>query len=268
MEAAPMNLRDRTINIFASAILILISIGDVTWAGSEEDHTVTVSGGIAQPSGATSVFENPAGLAFNSRFRLTAQAMLDSPPTLRGGVLMGNGNVGGTAGITRRTDSSNHSDAFLGMGIQVPALRFTLGVAAFADVNSVSSPSFNIGALIDSGQALTLGVVARSVDNGVGEWGAGLRYKYSGQTYFVLDSTVDSDFGSLALQPGLMLSASPAALTFSYGFGSSQRSSRLHSQQLHEGFSAGASLKLGSTTQCQLYYHHLAELYTAVSFGL
>ncbi|HAR43365.1 MAG TPA: hypothetical protein DCS07_12170 [Bdellovibrionales bacterium] len=250
--------------------LLLISAfsGSTVLAAVEDAHSLAASAGIALPSSATGVFENPAGLAFNSRFRLTVQGQFDSPTVLKGGILGGNGSVGGALGISKATDKNGQTDGFVGLGVRVPSNLIALGVAAFAPLSSaVSDPSFNVGALIGVGNALTLGLLARSIDKGVDEWGAGLKYQASPATYLVLDSAVDSDFNYIAVQPGILIGSNRASLTLSYGFEADGKSGH-GSGQLHEGFSAGAGFKLGSSASCQFYYQHLAELYAAVSFTL
>lgn len=244
--------------------LILILSGSSAFAkGGDDERQLSVSGGIASPSFSSAVFQNPAGLTYNSKLRGTIQAKLNDPFTLHGGILAGNGDFGAAAGLSHAFKKNDDStSAFYGLG--VGASKFALGVAGFTNL-STSDSHFNAGLMIGPTEPMTLGITAIGIDDGVNEWGLGFAYRFQGLSGFILDTTIDEDFDHVSFQPGIIVGNPKAALTISYGFSTEDH---LHSHQLSDGLAVGGSLQLGSSVSWQLYYNQLAKYYTAVAIAI
>src|SRR5690242_4856753 len=84
---------------------MVILMSSAAFASSEKggNHILSASAGIVEPSFATSVFQNPAGIASIPGFQLGPQAGWSDSfnnPVYRGGVLYGDQNFGATAGVS------------------------------------------------------------------------------------------------------------------------------------------------------------------------
>ena len=264
---------------FQSLVLVFILVPTMAFSsgkGGEDEHQLSVSGGIASPSFSSAVFQNPAGLVYNSKFKGTAQATLNDFNNLYGGVLGGNGSFGAAGGVGHGFQSGGSTSAFYGLGVQSDSLKIAVGLAGFTDLGGGGS-TFNAGVLLGPSEKLTLGLTAIGLNSSVREWGAGIAVRLSGVTGLILDSTVDSGLNNFAIQPGVIVGNEKAALTFSYGLGVANNteqswSTRLttsgYSRQLSGGFAAGGSLRIGSSASWQVYYNQLAKWYTAISIDI
>lgn len=253
-------------------VLLTLVCTSIPFAFAREgngEHQLSVSGGIASPSFNSAVFQNPAGLVYNTKFRATAQAALNDPVTLNAGLLGGNGTFGVGAGLTHGFENEGHNSAFYGLGVEAKSLKLALGLAGFTDLEGGgASTTFNAGLLIGTDEKITLGLTAVGLNSSVREWGAGLSVRLEGLTALVLDSTANSEFKNFSLQPGIIVGSEKAALTLSYGFNASDTNLTIASRQLSNGFAAGGSLKVTNSVSWQLYYNQLSKWYTAVSIDL
>ncbi|MCM0606695.1 MAG: hypothetical protein KA715_11440 [Xanthomonadaceae bacterium] len=101
----------------------------------EWNRLLSVSQGIAAPSYMSSVFENPAGLVYNTNFKFVGSASTNDtsggfrPLGIGAQLYGGSGTVGGTIGLMTSLNNSNGSA--IGSSITLPlGLAASLGSAA------------------------------------------------------------------------------------------------------------------------------------------
>lgn len=255
-------------------LLLLLELKSALAASSTgAEHPLSAAGGISSPASNTALFQNPAGLVYQQRLGITLQG--GSGPLLRGGILGGGSTFGAGAGIGHRFSSSSSSssrrssttssssgstDAFYGMGLNIDSLKTAFGVAGSTALSG-GGTSINAGMLILPRNSFRVGVTAVGLQNGLGELGAGLTTNITQKVDLTVDTTYNTQSSSFAAQPAFTLGDSKAALTLGYGFNGG-------SQQLSDGFAAGGHLQLGNSVNWELYFHQLAEIYTAITFGL
>lgn len=230
-------------------------------------HDLSVSAGIASPSATSAVYQNAAGLGFNTRTRVEAHSGFGdddfSSHAIGAGVTTGNGGFGAAAGVTHFSGTPATSAAFYGLGIQSRAVA--LGVAGFTSLSSGGGSSFNAGILIGPMEKTRFGITVMDFTRSSREFGFGLSHDLDTTFSIVADAAMDSDFNDLALQPGLIARGNGAALTVSYGFNASGRGG---TYQVADGFTVGGSLSLSQRVSLQLYHKQLYRYYAELVFAL
>jgi len=133
-----------------SALFLGFSLS--AYAGSmSSDLNVPVSGSIAMPSATTATFTNPAGLVGNTGAKLSLQAGTPDPmndPNYRALALVGNGMFGASAGVDYLMPSGNSDDsgwAVYGLGVNISALDFSLGISGRTGIKTAEGTDFNVG---------------------------------------------------------------------------------------------------------------------------
>ncbi|MBC7693560.1 MAG: hypothetical protein H7222_17475 [Methylotenera sp.] len=244
--------------------LLLSSLALAGGTGKQEAD-LHVSGGIAMPSAATSVFTNPAALVSSKQVLLDLQAGaadIWDHSIYRAGLRTGNGSFAAAGGVENRpgsTNSSNQLSAYYGLAVGTQS--FSFGVAGQTGISSGGS-QFNAGLLFQPTQALNLGFTARGLDSGPHEYGLGLAYDFASGVAFILDSAADRHLKDIQFKPGLKVGNSDAALTLSYGTGDRE--------EFSDGVSIGAVIHFKSSSSLELYYNpgnDLAHYYLALALG-
>jgi hypothetical protein len=244
----------------------VILMSSTAFASSEKggDHMLSASAGIVEPSFATSVFQNPAGIAFIPSFQLGVQAGWSDSfnnPVYRGDVLYGDQSFGATAGVSDHPQrGSGETSAFGGISLNIPGIKSEIGGAAFTGLSPSGGTSVNVGWIFVPNDKIHLGATVFGVGD-VNEYGGGLEVNLDTSFSLVVDATADKQLKTFNAQPGLLIKGGSAALSLSYGTSPG-------SQQIDQGFSAGASVFLGNTVTWEAYYNHLAKFYTALSIKL
>ena len=230
----------------------------------EGSHIVSVSGGIVEPSFATAVFQNPAGIAYIQGFQLGLQGGGGdslSNPVYRGALLYGDHNFGVTGGVSNSAQQGTGvTTGFGGFGLNIPDLKMQIGAAAFTGISPSGGTSYNIGLIFNPSDKVRLGATAVGV-GATREYGGGLAFKLDPSFSLVVDVSVDSNFKNANFQPGFVINSQTAALTFSYGTSPG-------SQEINHGLSAGVSVFLGNAVTWEAYYNHLDKFYTGLSIRL
>jgi hypothetical protein len=227
-------------------------------------NMLSVSGGIAMPSFATSVLQNAAGITNIPMTNILLQGggnSTFSTSTFRGGLGYGNGTFGLAAGADY-TNPGGAIGAFYGLGLGFQGIHTLLGFSGRTAVSPSGGSSFNAGMLIYPSSSFNLGFTAMDLTGGSIELGAGLGIHFGSSVSLVVDSAFSQSFAFLGIQPGLRIGGPGAALTVSYGSGTG--SSQLSNNEV----AIGAALKLGSKINWELYYNRFATYYTAFSIRL
>lgn len=225
---------------------------------------VSVAGGIAMPSYSTSYMQNAAGLVFTPGTNLILQGGGDSTfanQTFRGGLAYGNGSIGIGGGVTYGNPSAA-TGAYYGLGFGIPSARMAFGISGTTGLSPSTDSAINAGMIISPSTAFSLGFTAMGLTTGISEIGAGLAINLGSSASLVVDSAFSNSLAFLTIQPGLRVGNANASLTVSYGSGSGS------TQLNNNDFSAGASLKLGSKVNWELYYNRFATYYTGFAIML
>lgn len=247
---------------FAATLLILSSTTALA-AKNEEMFQLAASGGIASPSVTTSVFQNPAGLAYTSRLNVDAYGGWDSSfnnPTYRGGLAYGNGNFGLTGGVNI-LPSASASLAYFGLGFYLAGIHTAFGASGTLGLSPASGTSINVGAMIFPSDKFHLGFTALGINNSIQELGAGIGIALNSNFEFVFDASANSSLGNLNLKPGILITDRNVGVTASYGIGNG-------STQLINGFNAGAFISLNNQIKWEVYYNQITTIFTAFSIRI
>ncbi len=240
-------------------------------SGSADSSLVSVSGGIAEPSTTTAVFQNPAGLAEIKRTALNTHAFFPESAfkdgEYGGGILYGKGSgFGLTAGATYAPTPSA-SRAYYGLAVASQALHLSLGAAGFTPISPSGDSTFNLGVSIEPSPGVRLAATARDVSSGPDEYGVGLAVSASNDVDLVGDATFDGDYKRPAVSPGIRVGSQQAALTVSYGFRLDSKTS-FHSEEIREGVALAGGIRLGTSANLQVYYNQMSKYGATLSFDL
>jgi hypothetical protein len=255
--------------------------GVATQARAEQEvQFLSVSGGITETGFGTALLENPAGLAGIDRFRLGLQVGStpngdnnsengnggSSNPAFLGGLMWGNQTVGVAALVDHQTSSGNgaYTNALYGMGVYASPIKTSFGVSVVTPISPGGSTNFNAGLKIGLAPSFDFGFDVFGLNGGPSQYGFGLGYHLAPMVVLVDDFAADHTFGNLAMQPGLEIGSSFAALSVSYGFAFS---GNVMESQISDGFSVGAGIHSGNVS-LQLYYQHVYKYYAALSLGI
>jgi hypothetical protein len=220
---------------------------------------ISVSGGIAMPSFSTSVNTNAAGLVGVPGTNLIIQDGTNSDfsnSRLAAGVAYGNGSVGLEAGVGYATQGGD-TTGFFGLGFGIQSMRTRIGFSGFMGLSPSSGLGVNGGLLIMPSDAMSLGITAIGLNNGVSEWGAGVGFHISPNVGIAVDTAFSNNLNFLNIEPGLKVGTDNASLMLAYGFGSGS------SQLTSNNFALGGALKLGNRVLWELYYNKFATYFTS-----
>jgi hypothetical protein len=225
---------------------------------------LSVSAGIAMPSFATAIFQNPADIVATPALNLNFQGGINDTftnATVRGGLAYGTDTFGMAAGGSYL----NPSSTFVALSAGFKSARVSRFLAAFGLSGSIGSTtgsgsSVNAGVLVHPIEMLNVGLTAMGLATGNTEWGGGVGFSFGEILSVVIDSAFGRSFNYLGVQPGLKLGAGCGALTFSYGIGSG-------STQISNGLAGGMALNFGKVN-LELYYNRFTTFYTAISIQL
>ncbi|GEM_PF-2257237 len=228
---------------------------------------VPVSGSIAMPGSATAVYTNPAGLIGNNGTRLSLQGGSDHPmdnPNPRALILAGNGMFGAGAGVDYRIQNGGTDTGYAvyGLAVNIAPLDFTLGLAGYTGIKTVSGSNFNAGFLFHPTSLVTIGGTAMGLKNTVSSYGLGIGLTLVSGFDLVADSAFDSKFKNGEFKPGVRLSNGDAGISLSYGTGATS--------QFAKDISAAVYLKITSNAQVEFEYNHggdLPKYFASLSFG-
>lgn len=266
-------------------LFALLILGTQTsWSASynrsnmEWSRLISVSNGTASPSYMTAVFENPAGLVYNSNLKFVASASTADtsgsfrPLGMGAQIYGGSGTVGATLGAFTSVNNVNGS-AFsqnisvpLGVAASTGSFAFGLAGTYISSGSSVitGATSFNAGMITAVNPTTYWGLQAYNVFGGLSGWGTGFAFDISNSATFAVDGAVDRNLRGLALKPGLVANVKPFQLALSYGFTLDNSGAA----PLSTGASFGLGIEAGQTLHWQFYYNQLSELYLALAMRL
>lgn len=250
-------------NIIFLSLLSIFNYTFVNAAGSDYEHALSASGGIASPSFSSAAFQNAAGLIYNTtnkfEFHAAANSGLSSGRILPG-LIFGNGSAAVTAGLAHVFKSQANAIYYGGaIGLSNKA---SIGVNGYNFMSPASASSLNAGILFDPLDKTHFGINVVGVSRGVDEIGLGVETSFNQSVQFVGDVTADKKISRFNFQPGIKAGDAGAGITLSYGFGSGS------SMQLSDGFTAGVHLMPGQSVSWEIYYRQLGYYFTSLSFPL
>lgn len=232
-------------------------------------NDLSASAGVARPSKTTAVFENPAGLVYNSQTSLNLAASFGDSlanPVLEPGLFVGNGSLGASVGYLHPTTSGSGGSVFYGAAAEVRSLGTSFGIAGTTFASSGGGTALNAGALIGAGAPFRVGLEVRNFTGSSREFAAGLNLDLDSSASFIGDLGVDDGFGNPWIQPGLLIQGQKVSLSASYGLrvtGSGGGPSGFS-----DGLAAGLSFRAGQKTSFAAHYHHLSSWYAELTIGL
>lgn len=239
----------------------------------EWNRLLSVGQGIVAPSYMTSVFENPAGLVYNTNFKFVGSASTNDtsgfrPVGIGAQIYAGSGRVGGTVGAMTSVNNSNGaafgSSITMPLGIAASLGSVALGVGGSAVISGsgffVASSTFNIGMIASINHSTSWGLLAYNVLGG-GGFGTGFSYSVSNEATLVVDAAVNRTMRGAALKPGIVANIKPIQLALSYGL----RIDNSSTSAIATGLSAGFGWESGQSTHWQFYYNELSTLYLALT---
>lgn len=241
----------------------------------EWNRMISVGAGISAPSYMTSVFENPAGLVYNTNFKFVGSAStFDTsggfrPTIINGQFYTGNGTVGASLGV--QTSLNNTNGSAIGSSLNFPVgLAASLGSVAiglggtFVATGSgfyVAGSSYNLGMIASINPTTFWGLEAYNIFGGLSGFGTGFSFDVSNTATLVVDGAVDRSLKGLTLKPGMVVNAKPFQLALSYGFQVDNSSS----SPISTGLNFGLGAETGQNLHWQFYYNRLSTLYLGLT---
>ncbi len=235
-----------------------------TSGGSDNDHALSASGGIASPSYSSAAFQNSAGLVYNTKNKFEMHASADSnmgSTRILPGLILGNGDAAFTAGVAHFFKAKANA-FYYGGALGFQNRKYSIGVNGYNFISPLAAATVDVGFMFNPIDKTHLGLNVIGVSRGVDEIGVGVETPFSSSVQFITDATTDKKLSKFNFQPGIKAGDSDAGFTFSYGFGSKG------SSQLTDGFTAGLHLMPGQTVSWEIYYRQLGYYFTSLSFAL
>jgi hypothetical protein len=251
-------------------------------SGSEEDHLLSVGGGIASPSVTSALGENPAGLSNNRSFKLLGAAAAGNnklnPLGYGGGIFFGNGSVGGGValqGFNNNTDGASGNVLLLNWGLaaDITGLNIAWG---FTGTHTISRSGTVRGTgsgttwCIDTGLIFNpkgdsrVGVTLFQVLDEVDAIGLGWAYDLSPWATFALDGSYTTSAKTTIAKPSLYIRLPGFHISSGYGV----RVQGTEWSWIRQGLSLGIGIPVNHSFTIQGYYNQLAEYYGGVTIAL
>ncbi len=234
-------------------------------------HELSVGAGMASPSETSALFENPAGLVYNSRIQFQGFGSSGNssfnPLTAGAGIFLGNGMVGGAINATALTNNiGNTLSLQAGLAASIGG-RIALGIeGSFLTSNSSAINQFdtNVGVIFNSHHDLRFGFAALGVVGGVDGYGAGIAYDLNSNATLAFDASTDSGLNTIGGKPALMIHLNPIQLTGGYAF----TIKNAVASPLISGASVGVGINLSDKFKLQGYYNQLANYFFGLKVAL
>lgn len=252
------------------ALIALVALWSTppVWAaprsgGGASAHLISLGAGIAQPSDTSALLENPAGFTYNNGVKLlltgTAEDTNTLPESVGAGLFLGNGTVAGAL----KYDWHDRVGSVLtaGIGVEIQAIRSSLGLACGASLgSSVSVSCSQFGLLYEGLGKARLG--AKVNTTGTTAVGAGVAVDATNDIAIAVDGAFNTSGGGFGIKPGVLLKLAPAQLALGYGFVDSGGTNMIRS-----GFSVGFGLEADKSISIQAYYQQLAQYFLGVAIA-
>ena len=262
-------------------IVVLLLLFTAT-AGAQESirHNLSIAGGIAHPSEALAISQNPAGMVYNraTKVHLSLEQGLDKGPVgLGGGLLTGSETVGAGAFLRDyNTEPGSVSKIYLfnvGLGVLFNPINSSIGIGASKNLgyrdplnntNTCSNWCIDAGLIINpNGDFRVAGNIIQISDSNY-LMGAGIATDVSENITLVADGQADSQKSTFVAKPGIGIFIKGIQLTGSYGF-------RVWGNQevgMRQGWSAGVSSELLQNVLFEAYMNQFTHYYFSATLYL
>jgi hypothetical protein len=244
----------------------------------EMNHFISVGAGIATPSLSSSMGENAAGLQYNQEFKFVGEGALTNNNTgsigLGGLFLLGNGFVGGGAGIRTFNGQGNNggSITFLdfGMGAKIDAINLAFGATGTytlqqngptTGTGSGASLNTDVGFLINPNGIFRGGLTGYQLLSPTPTVGAGMAIDFSDWSTFAVDSTMDIHANGLVVKPGFGIHLMDFQLAIGYGICLDTTGYNW----IRQGGSIALGIRIAYNFHLQMYYNQLALYYLGLA---
>jgi hypothetical protein len=248
-----------------SVSIILLATNSFAASGSMgTKHEISAAQGGSSPSDISALFQNPAGLSYNSKFAIDLMGFSNSTsfnPLQAGvGVYSGNGMFGfGLAATATPSNFSNTTSLKGGLGYSFGG-RFALGVSgSYATTGGAFDAT--IGALINSHHAFRVGLAAIGVLNGIDAYGLGLAFDLNQNATIVFDATSNPGFTNINGDPALLINLNMFQLTGGYAFA-------LRGSPGGTGAHGGLGVKFSEKLALHGYYAQLNQIWFDLKISL
>lgn len=262
-----------------AAILILFFVS-TTLADEAVKHNLSISGGIAHPSTALAISQNPAGLIYGkaTKVHLSLEQGEDKGPAgLGGGILSGSESVGGGAYLRDyNTDPGSVSKIYLfniGLGVMFSPINSAIGIGTSKNLgsrdpidttNSCSNWCVDAGLIVNpNGDFRIAGNVVQLSDSNY-LIGGGIAADASENITFVIDAQANSQKSTLVAKPGIGIFISGIQLTGSYGF----RAWGTQEAGMRQGWSGGISTEFIPNMLLEAYMNQFTHYYFSATLQL
>ena len=263
-------MRIRTLVIAA----LILATSSSAWArgyGAGGDHSITIGAGYSSPSDTTAIDENPAGLTFVTKPRLTGAGSTQdknfNPWTGTGGIFVGNGMVGAGAEVNHlvKNGAPYYVEGALAAAIEPLSTAFGVTCGGATD-NSIAFTCNNIGVMITPASNFRIGATGFNLINSsdVKYYGFGMSAPLNASSTISVDGSMDSHGNGTMVEPALGISVQALQLMVGYGASLDNKSQI----GIRQGTQAGLGLKLGTQMHIEAYYNHLAKYYLALTLLL
>jgi hypothetical protein len=248
----------------------------------EENHILSVGGGIASPSVTSALGENPAGLSNNQTSKILGQMAAGNdelnPLGYGGGFFFGNGSVGGGValqGFNNNTNGSTGSILLLNWGLaaDIPGLNIAWGftgtrtIRKSGEVRGTGSGTtwcVDTGIIFNPKGDSRVGFTLFQVLDDIDAVGAGWAYDLSAWATFALDATYTTTAKTTVAKPALSIQLPGFQISSGYGV----RVQGDNWSWIRQGLSLGVGVPLGRTLGFQAYYNQLALYYGGLTIAL
>ena len=239
------------------------AIGGSRGSDEEQDHFLSLAGGIASPSAMTTLTENPAGLIYNLRTKIhltaaTPDAALNSFG-YSGSFFTGNGYVGAGVGAQsydyqRSTYAGSIALFSFGVGAFFDSLNVSFGLVGITP-GSGTAWGINMGVIYNpKGKARAGATVSQLLDAST-VVGLGVAAELNPWADIGIDFVYNVTRPASVIKPELGIHLSGYQMNIGYGF----QTVGTPFGGLRQGLSLAFGLNLGSLMLIQLYYNHLAQ---------
>lgn len=241
--------------------------------GSDFSEALTAGAGVVSPGAQGAAVYNPAGLVYNSRFKLQihGDAYDTSAQILGEGLRLtyGTGNVAATVGGHYLNPTQGISvDA--GLGFYVDAIKTAFGVNwgfpvyQGGSAGAMASSDGSVGILINPTGRFQLGVAGFNLLNTISRnLGGGLAYKISPNLTLLSDVIYFLNGGQIVLVPALKVHFSPAQFSFGYAVNLNSGVGTLASS-----IRAGVGFDISNRVQLHFYYNQFVSYHGALQIQL
>lgn len=253
-----------------AGLILTTSLG--AQAATENGNTVSISGGIAHPSYNAALVENPSGLIYNSKLKVSAETYAPARESetfgMGASILTGMYGFGLAAGVRQTTNKS--TSLLYGGSYNIADAKTSFGISAESHLGnkneSAKGTDYNIGFLLGPDNPMRVGVTAFGLAGGPDEYATGVAYDYNRNFTFVNDFITNSKLNAHRVKPGVCIGNPDAKLSFSYGYDLKKETPEF--THMSKRLTIGGNIRINNSVNLQAYMNQQAFWSASLSMAL